>query len=68
MKAMVVMVEQVVSLELVVEEHLVAMFMMVLPIHGSSLLAAVEAAVAAPGMLVQMLEVMVEIGKQYLVI
>ena len=65
---MVVMVEQVVTLELVEEEHLVVMFMMVLHQHGSSLLVAVEEAVAAPGMLVEMLEVLVEIGKQYLVI
>tara|TARA_Y100000593_G_scaffold83789_1_gene158205 strand:- start:248 stop:445 length:198 start_codon:yes stop_codon:yes gene_type:complete len=64
---MVVMVEQVVTLELVEEEHLVVMFMMVLHQHGLSLLEAVEEAVAAPGMLVEMLEVMVEIGKQYLV-
>ena len=68
MKVMVVMVEQVVTLELVVEEHLVAMFMMALHQHGSSLLVAVEEAVAAPGIEVQILEVMVEIGKQYLVI
>ena len=33
---MVVMVEQVVTLELVVEEHLVVMFMMVLHQHGLS--------------------------------
>ena len=62
------MVELVVTLELVVEEHLVVMFMMVLQKHGLSLLEAVEEAVAAPGMLVEMLEVMVGIGKQYLVI
>ena len=65
---MVLMVEQVVTLELVDDEHQVGMFMMVLLLHGLSLLAVAVEAVAAPGMLVEMLEVLVEIGKQYLVI
>jgi hypothetical protein len=57
----------VVTLELVVEEHLVVMFMMVLQNHGSLLLEAAVEEEVDHGMLVQILEVMVEIGKQYLV-
>tara|TARA_B100001769_G_C21796934_1_gene434109 strand:+ start:250 stop:453 length:204 start_codon:yes stop_codon:yes gene_type:complete len=64
---MVVMVEQVVTLELVVVEHLVVMFMMVLHRHGLSLLVEAVEAVEVLGMLVEMRETMVEIGKQYLV-
>jgi hypothetical protein len=57
----------VVTLELVVEEHLVVMFMMVLQNHGSLLLEAAVEEEVDHGMWVQILEVMVEIGKQYLV-
>ena len=64
---MVVMVEQVVTLELVVVEHLVVMFMIVLHQHGLSLLVEAVEVVEVLGMLVEMRETMVEIGKQYLV-
>ena len=63
----VVQVVQVVILELVVEVLLAHMFMMVFLLRGLSLLEAAEEVEAAPGMLVEMVEVMLVIGSQFLV-
>ena len=68
---MMVMVEKVVMLLIAVQvvvEHRVVMFMILFLVDGLSLLEAVEEEVEVPGMLVQMLEEMVEIGNHYLVL
>ena len=60
--------EQVVILGLVVEVLLLLGFMMDFLKHGLSLLEAAVEEEVAPGMLVEIMEVMGEIGSQYLVV
>ena len=63
---MVDLVVLVVTPELVVEVLLVHMFMMVFLLHGLLLLEAAVEEEVVPGMLVEIMEVMQEIGSQYL--
>jgi hypothetical protein len=61
---MVELVVQVVTLELVVEVLQVYMFMMVFLLHGLLLLEAAAVVEVVPGMLVEMVEEMEEVGNQ----